>query len=87
MKKCSGAGQTTDGTMAHEHAGYPRLQISVGICNSYSLPTTKKVARTRPSVKFTYIAFVLCVMYSGILGHNTNNIKANPGGGVDDYML
>ena len=97
MEKCSGVGQATDGTMAHAHcmldgacalhAGYPRLQTTVGICNSYFFPTTTMVARTRLSVTFTYIAFVRCIMYSGILGQNINNIQAKPGGGVDDCLL
>ena len=77
VEKCSGAGQTKDGTMAHAHCmldtqGYKQL----GICNTYFFSTTTMVAQTHLGVTFT----VLCIMYSGILRHNINNIQANPTG-------
>jgi len=91
VEKCSGAGQATDGTMAHAHCmldtqDYKQLSEYVIIIFPPP-PTTTMVARTRLSATFTYIAFVLCIMYSGILGHNINNIQANPSGGVDDCLL
>jgi hypothetical protein len=45
------------------------------------------VARTRLSIRFTYIASALCIMYWGILGHNIHNIQAYPAGGMYVCLL